>query len=107
MDGMWLEDRNALERQIREMMAHQVLPPEVVGFDVEFGDHPAFGDPAAWIHLHVPGAARVNDDEAREFVRFMTDTSLKLANIVPHRMTSVLVVRPPAEQAWTPVRAGS
>ena len=105
MNGIWLEDTRELERQAHKMMAHQVLPYPAVGYGVEFGDHPAFGDPAAWIHLYVPGDATVTDDEARVLAASMTDLSLKLKDIVPHRLTAVLIDRPPAEQARTLPRA--
>ena len=97
MDGIWLEDTTELEHQIREMMAHQALPPEVVGYDVEFGTH-WFGDPAVWLNLHIPEDAPADWDMARKLSEVITDTSVKLKHLVPHRLSSARISRPPSDQ---------
>lgn len=93
MDGLWLEDTRDLERRIREMMAHQVLPPEVVGYGVEFGTH-WYGDPAVWLDLYVPSAAEADPAKAREVYELRQELRRLLKDIVPHRLAIVQTRQP-------------
>lgn len=98
MDQHWHEDTRELERQVRELMAHQVLPAEIVGYDVEFGTH-WYGDPAVWLDLHVPATDVSDAGKARRLSDLRLALRRSLKDIAPHRLAIVQTRQPPAVAA--------